>query len=96
MNILDRLLITFIVWGALVLLMLPARAEPPQDAPITVTMTQQERSVVMQMCEAARWAARIQFDSVCEYFSRKFAAAEEVKQKPPTASPNRGPRGRRR
>jgi len=51
-----------------------------------VTFSDQERPLLMQMCESARWASRAVFDQVCEQLKAKFSeadkAAEEAAKKP--------------
>lgn len=74
MPIINRLLIAFIVWEALVLATLPARSQAPADA-IAVPMSGQEQAVVLAMCDAATWASKRQFDGVCEFFRTKFETA---------------------
>lgn len=84
MSIVDRLLLTFIVWGALVLLTMPARA---QDQTLNIPMSKQERTVILQMCERAVWAARAEFDGACVYFKKKFDDAEALAQPKPPVKP---------
>ncbi len=50
-----------------------------------VIWTAQERTFLLQMCEAATYANRMQFDGSCDYLRKKFAAmdeADKAKEKP--------------
>lgn len=51
-----------------------------QDAP--VPLTADERQFILHMCEVARWASRIQFDTACEALKAKFADADKAVEKP--------------
>lgn len=48
-------------------------------APISLSM--EERQAVLQMCEVARWASRIQFDQTCEILKARFAEADKTEEK---------------
>lgn len=57
--------------------------------------TDQERKLIMEMCETAYWAARRQFDGMCAYLTVRFEAVERAarekaeadKPKPPADQP---------
>lgn len=53
-----------------------------QDASTPIPFTQDERQIMLRMCEAARWASRIQFDQMCEALKAKFEAADKAAEKP--------------
>lgn len=53
---------------------------------IPVPLSEQERKVILTMCEAARWSNRQGFDGACEFFKKKFddAVTESTKSKETT------------
>lgn len=67
------------IFGVLLLALyaIPALA---QDISLQVPFSKPERDLVMEMCEAAKWAARARFDGTCEALKHKFNAAEQPAQ----------------
>lgn len=64
------------------LLMLLAGPVIAQEAMLPVPLSKPERDSLMQMCEVARWAARIQFEGRCEAMKARFNEAEAKAEKP--------------
>ena len=57
---------------------------------LMVPLPPQERTIMLQMCEAAVWANRQQFDgSLCMYFRSKFEAAERAAAAAPVEAPKK-------
>lgn len=55
------------------------QAAANKDTPtVVIEFTEQERVVLLEMCEAAKWANRIRFDGLCEYLRGKLDAAEKA------------------
>lgn len=50
------------------------------DGPAPVPFTLEERQAVLQMCEAARWASRMQFDQMCEALKARFVETDKPKE----------------
>ena len=48
-----------------------------------VSFSDQERPLLIQMCDAAKWAARLQFDPICEQLKAKFAEADKAAEAKP-------------
>lgn len=64
------ILIGYMLWSGV--------AFAQQPAPIPFTL--EERQILLSMCEAARWSARIQFDQACEALKARFAEADKLKE----------------
>lgn len=81
---------TLAVLAAVVLLASPAVAQPgPKpctSAPdgIVCPMNLDEQAAFLQVCEMAKWASRMQAETACDYFKRKFVApVDPAKAAPP-------------
>lgn len=61
-----------------------------QDTPLSIAFSAQERQAIINMCNAATWASRIQYDGMCEALKARFADAD-TKAKAAVVSPTSVP-----
>ena len=62
-------------------LILSLLASPALAQSTAIEFTDQEQQFLLQMCEAAKWSARIQFDTACDTLKLKFAGAKSAANK---------------
>lgn len=58
----------------------PAWSQTPDN--VRVPLNKIERDVLLEMCQAATWAARIRFEGACDQLRKKFTDAEAAPVKP--------------
>lgn len=64
------------------LLLLSTSAFAQNTPLVRVPISEQERAALINMCETARWANRIGFDTACDALRERFKQAEEAAKEP--------------
>ena len=60
-----------------------------QPAPVMVPLTEQERAVILGMCEDATWAAQRRFAGLCQFLRDKFDEAAKKAAAPAPEQPKK-------
>lgn len=57
-------------------------AKAQEQKPVNIPLTQQEQKIMLEMCEAAKFGFRAQFEAICPALKNKFEEAMKPKEKP--------------
>lgn len=56
-----------------------ASTPPPAQATVKVEFNENEEKVLLQACQAAEWASRVQYQGLCDFLKERFAKARSAK-----------------